>query len=155
MFKYYIALMSAFLLISDAASAQTFQLGTLSCQLTDTKNRIVMSRQVFDCTLSRAGGADEKYTGELRRAGVDLTLRADGAIVWNVLAATEDAQSRNSIAGTYVGAGAEVAVGVGFGARVLVGGGDEAISLSPVSISVMAGGGATLGVERFTLTKVE
>ena len=127
-------------------------MGQLACTLTDVKNRIVTSKEVLACTLTRPGGQTDRYTGEVRRVGVDLTVKSDMVILWSLLAATEDAASRNSIAGTYVGGGAEAAVGAGVGAKVLVGGGAEAFTLNPVSVSGVGGAGASLGVERLRLS---
>lgn len=133
------------------AESSALELGTLTCTASEVKNKVLVSTETFDCTFERVSGVSENYTGEIRRIGVDLTFKSDIVIVWMVTTATAHSDAPDSIAGTYVGGGAEVAVGAGVGARVLVGGGDDAFSLNPISVSAVGGAGASLGVERFEL----
>ncbi len=136
-----------------AAEAQSpIELGRLVCELTDSKNRILVSRQNFDCEFMKADGSTQNYTGEIRKAGIDLSVKEEFTIAWTVLMAKGNVDVPASIAGTYVGAGADAAVIGGIGLRVLVGGGDTQITLQPVSIAGVIGAGASLGIERFTLS---
>ena len=128
------------------------EIGRLVCELTDSKNRILVSKQSFDCEFTNADGSTQNYVGEIRKTGLDLSVKEEFTIVWSVVMAKGDMEEPASIAGTYVGAGGDAAVIGGVGLRVLVGGGDNQISLKPTSIAGVIGAGASLGIERFTLS---
>ena len=139
-------------LSAGAAMAQSgVEIGTLTCKVTDVTNLVVYTSQSFDCTFAGKGGATESYTGEIDKIGVDLSIKNDFTIIWAVLAPTDVAGAEKSLAGTYVGAGADVAIAKGVGAQVLVGGGGNSFTLQPVSVSGVDGIGASLGVESFKL----
>ena len=57
-----------------------------------------------------------------------------------------------ALAGSYGGATASAAAGVGVGANVLVGGSGNTISLQPISIEGMTGLNIAAGVAALTLT---
>ena len=138
--------------VSGAAlAAEGVEVGVLTCKVTDVDNLIVYTEQDFDCTFDPKDGADQFYTGQISKVGVDLSIKNDFTVVWGVLAATQDAYSPNVLAGTYVGAGADVALGAGIGAKALVGGGADAFTLQPVSVSGVEGVGASIGIEKFEL----
>ena len=138
---------------ADAASDSGVKVGTLTCRVQDVTNVIVYTEQEFDCTFDPAGdAAAEHYTGEIDKIGINLSVMEDFTIVWSVLAPTDDIYEPDALEGTYVGAGANVAIGGGVGAQVLVGGGDNSFSLQPVSVAGVQGLGASLGVESFELS---
>jgi hypothetical protein len=56
--------------------------------------------------------------------------------------------------GRFVGASGDVAVGVGVGANVLVGGTRRSVSLQPLSVEGRVGVNLALGVAAMTLTPV-
>jgi uncharacterized protein DUF992 len=56
--------------------------------------------------------------------------------------------------GRFVGASGDVAVGVGVGANVLVGGTRRSVSLQPLSVEGQVGVNLALGVAAMTLTPV-
>jgi hypothetical protein len=66
-------------------------------------------------------------------------------MVWGVLASTKGVK-RGALAGTYVGASADLTLGLGVGANVLVGGTNRSIMLQPLSVSGQAGLNLALGV---------
>lgn len=131
-------------------SQSPVDIGSLSCASSDVKNRIVSTTMEFDCTFTRTGGREEKYVGKIRRVGVDLSAKDDVKIIWTV-AVAGDATAPESLAGKYVGVAADVSAGVGGGARILVGGGDNSVSLSPTSFVGVEGTGFSIGLEEFTL----
>ncbi len=126
------------------------KIGVLTCSVTEVTNVIVYTNQQFDCTFEPAEGADESYTGEISKIGLDLSIKEDFTIVWGVFAPTEQPYEPGALEGTYAGASADVAIGEGVGAKVLVGGGNS-ISLQPVSVTGVEGIGASLGIETFEL----
>nr|WP_166645203.1 DUF992 domain-containing protein [Dongia mobilis] len=58
---------------------------------------------------------------------------------------------QGALAGTYGGAGADVAAGLGLGANALFGGSGDQIALQPVSVNGNLGVGVAAGVARVTL----
>jgi len=56
--------------------------------------------------------------------------------------------------GRFVGASGDVAVGVGVGANVLVGGTRRSVSLQPLSVEGQVGVNLALGIAAMTLTPV-
>lgn len=130
------------------------EIGRLVCMLGKSTNLVLISKQELDCSFDRLGGAKEPYVARIQRIGVDLSIKKDAVIVWTVVLLA-DAEEPVSIDGTYVGASADAALGVGAGRRVLVGKGENAVSLKPLSITGVQGGGASLGIEQFVLTAKE
>ncbi|MBY8977429.1 DUF992 domain-containing protein [Rhodobacteraceae bacterium NNCM2] len=128
------------------------EIGKLTCKVEDVSNVVVYTKETFDCTFERADGTTEKYDGVIKSYGVNLSIKEDFTIVWGVIAPTDVAKAPESLAGTYSGVGADVALAVGVGAKVLVGKGENSFTLQPVSVAGVTGGGASLGVEQFVLT---
>jgi hypothetical protein len=126
-------------------------LGLLTCKLQDVHNDIVYTSEKFGCEFKPHAGQAQSYTGEIKAIGVDLSVTKDMTLVWGVFAPTADAGSPEALKGHYVGASADVAAGAGAGANVLVGGGDESITLQPISASGIVGAGASVDIEEFEL----
>lgn len=128
------------------------EIGTLTCEVQNVTNVVVYTEQDFACIFEHAGSdRTEAYAGEISKIGIDLSIKEDFTIVWAVLAPTDDAYAPKALRGTYAGASADVAAGVGVGAKVLVGGGDNSFTLQPVSVTGVKGAGASLGLEKFEL----
>jgi len=83
--------------------------------------------------------------------GVDLSYTRDQQLVWLVFAPSSDVAA-GALGGDYVGASVDAAVGLGVGAKVLVGGDADAFTLQPVAASGSRGVGAAVGLERFRLS---
>ncbi|MGF1501351.1 MAG: DUF992 domain-containing protein [Paracoccaceae bacterium] len=151
-----LSLISALVAADAVAQDEKFrvELGVLTCRLTDRTNLVIVSETEFACIFDHADDRpDERFDGVIDKIGVDLTFKDDETLVWGVLAPSIDAQV-SSMEGVYAGIGADVAVGVGIGANLLVGGLDKSFALQPVSLSGSEGVGATLAVESFKLDYV-
>lgn len=147
-----VAALLAGLAASPALAKSGVKIGTLTCKVQHVTNVVVYTHQDFACKFEPAGSEKpEVYTGEISKIGVDLSIKEDFTIVWAVVAPTENAYAPHALAGTYVGASADAALGVGGGANVLVGGGNDSFTLQPVSVSGVEGAGASIGIEKFTL----
>ncbi len=72
-------------------------------------------------------------------------------MVWGVFAPTDDVATPGALAGTYAGLGAQAALGVGFGGRILVGGLESSIALQPFSIEGVAGLNIAAGIASLRL----
>ena len=109
------------------------QLGTLTCQLAAVDNMLVYARERFACLFD---GEDRqgRYAGRLTKVGANLQLKREQTLRWLVFAPARHDRP-GSLQGGYVGASGEAAVGVGAGAKLLVGGSEDAITLQPLSLS--------------------
>lgn len=120
--------------------------GVLSCKLAPTVGLIVGSRQKIGCRFTPdGGGRSEAYAGAITRVGLDLGVTAGGAMAWAVLTSAH-VSPRGGLAGRYVGASGDIALGVGAGANVMIGGSNKAVALQPVSIEGQVGVNIALGV---------
>jgi hypothetical protein len=140
-------------LIAGPALAQDagIKVGTLTCKATEITNAIVFTDVDFACIYEGANGNTEPYEGEIDKIGVDLSIKNDVTMVWAVVAPTETEYLPGQLAGNYVGASADASLGLGAGARVLVGGGENGFTLQPVSVDGIEGVGVSLGIESFEL----
>lgn len=145
------SIFAASMVAGSAFSQSGAELGTLTCKVEGVSNIVVYTKQTFDCSFKRSNGEIEAYDGVIKSYGVDLSIKQDFTLVWGVLAPTDTANMPDSIAGTYSGVGADIALAVGVGAKVLVGGGENSFTLQPVSVAGVTGGGASLGVQQFVL----
>jgi hypothetical protein len=95
-------------------------------------------------------GYTEFYTGTITRFGADIGFLSSAVMIWAVLAPTTNL-GQGALAGTYAGATASAAVGVGAGANVLIGGFNHSIALQPISIEGQNGLNVAAGVAALTL----
>ena len=132
-------------------SGSGFEIGTLTCKIVDVTNLIIYTNEKFSCNFKGTDDLVESYTGEIDSIGVNLSIKKDFTLIWGVIAPTNDKYQAHSLRGSYVGASADVALGAGAGAKVLVGGGSNSFTLQPLSIAGVIGVGASVGIERFKL----
>jgi hypothetical protein len=123
------------LALATAASAQgRAKIGTLTCNLAPTVGFIVGSKQRLSCTYTPDGPwPPELYYGSFTTVGLDIGFTSGGRLVWAVFAPTKG-YAHGALAGTYVGASADVTIGVGLGANALVGGSHRSFALQPLSV---------------------
>jgi hypothetical protein len=127
------------------------KVGTLTCQTSASIGLIVGSHQRLRCRFAPDGGGPvEYYTGHVNRLGLDIGVRAAGIMAWAVLAPTAGLH-HGALAGKYVGASGDISLGVGVGAKVLVGGSHRSYALQPLSVEAQAGVNLALGVAGLTL----
>jgi hypothetical protein len=138
---------AAALLSLSAAEAKEagVKLGVLKCDVEAGTSFIFGSARDVDCVYSPSGdGPAEKYAGTIEKFGIDIGYIDKATMVWAVLAPTEDVEA-GALTGSYAGATADVAVGAGLGANVLVGGGNS-VTLQPVSINGAEGVNLAVGL---------
>jgi hypothetical protein len=146
--------LSAVLTTSAFAQSGGTKVGVLTCQTSASLGLIIGSRQSISCSFAPdGGGPPERYAGHINRLGLDLGVRAGGVLVWGVVAPT-NGYHRGALAGNYAGVSADASLGLGAGAKVLVGGSHRSISLQPLSVSGQAGINLALGVAGLTLRSV-
>ena len=100
--------------------------------------------------VENATGQQYTYRGTIRRVGVDIGVTRGGRLFWAVFARNSQI-GRGTLRGSYVGASGNVAVGVGLGAKVLIGGSRRTITLQPLSIEGQVGLNLALGVTNLVL----
>jgi hypothetical protein len=134
-----------------AQPANGTKVGVLACKTSASLGLIVGSHQKLACRFTPdVGGPPERYFGHINRLGLDLGVRAGGAMVWAVVAPTSG-YHHGALAGKYVGASGSVSLGLGAGAHVLVGGSHRSFALLPFSVEGQAGVNLALGVAGLTL----
>ena len=142
---------TAFAATAPAQAQEHRRVGALTCRLAPSVGLIIGSRQRMDCRFTPSqGGRQERYFGSVTRFGLDLGITAGGVMTWAVLARTNRI-GRGALAGNFVGASGDIALGVGVGANVLVGGSRRTVMLQPLSVSGQVGINLAVGVAGLTL----
>jgi len=136
--------------LAGQASADGVKIGTLSCHEASGFGFIFGSSRAVRCVYQGSGGHVERYTGNISKFGVDIGYQGSAVILWDVIA-PHTGMRAGALAGSYGGATASAAVGVGAGANVLIGGFDRSFSLQPVSIQGNTGLNVAAGIGGLTL----
>lgn len=137
------------------SQAQTTKLkaGTLLCKSNGGVGLIVGSKESLNCTYSPLdGGKTTKYRGTITRIGLDLGIKGQSEIIWSVLGSTTSLRS-DTLSGNYAGIAADVALGVGGGAQILLGGTDKSIILQPLSLKGQTGLNVAAGIAGLVLRR--
>jgi hypothetical protein len=132
---------------APASAQSSVEVGTLSCRLAPSVGLLVGSRQRMTCVFTLANtGRRETYSGAITRLGLDVGITAGGRLVWAVRSKTNVPIGQRTLAGTYVGASGEIALGLGVGANALIGGTNRTIALQPLSVEGSVGVSLAVGV---------
>jgi hypothetical protein len=138
-------------LASGAAQAQPVRVGGLTCSTGPRVGLVLGSRQDMRCIFRASGtGQQYAYRGTIRRIGLDVGVTRGGTLFWAVFARNSQI-GRGTLRGNYVGASGNVAIGLGLGAKVLIGGSRRTITLQPLSVEGQIGINLALGVANLTL----
>lgn len=152
-----IALGAAAYAAGDAANDESgrIEIGYLECDLRAEDGNIIVSDQLFTCRFDPAesGYSDEAYTAEISKFGLDLSKTDEETLAWAVFAPAEKYEN-GVLEGEYAGVSADASLGVGVGAKALVGGLEDSIALQPISLTTQEGVGVAVGIENMTLTHV-
>jgi len=128
--------------------------GVITCEYIEgTKvNLLIHSSASFNCVFEH-GGVKDYYDGEAGIGlGLDIQWTATSKMAYSVMASTDmDTDWSTALNGTYTGGKASAAFGVGLGAAVLIGGGNDAVGLVPLAIEGSTGFGATAGIGYLSL----
>jgi hypothetical protein len=146
-----LALGSAFAV--PPAEAAYVKAGVLTCDVGPGIGLLITSTKQLSCSFAPNAGAAERYTGTIRKFGVDIGVTGRGVIVWVVLASVEGTPPKGALAGTYGGASAEATLAIGVGANVLVGGSNQAFALQPLSVQGQIGLNFAVGITNLTLER--
>lgn len=124
--------------------------GTLRCDVAAGTSFVFGSTREVTCVFTPTSGRAERYSGEIKRYGIDVGFVSSAVMLWGVVASSGDV-APGALAGTYAGVAAGASVGVGAGANILVGGGNRNITLQPLSVEGNTGLNLALGVGELTL----
>ena len=127
--------------------------GTLSCNVAGGVGFVFGSSKDLSCLFTRTDGKAERYTGSIKRFGVDIGFTKEAQMVWLVFAPGNIAPG--ALSGSYGGATASGTVGVGVGANVLLGGSNKQITLQPVSVEGSVGLNVAAGIGAVDLNYVK
>jgi hypothetical protein len=116
------------------------RIGYLQCNVGGGVGYLIGSAKEVDCVFTSTIGSEplDRYTGALRKMGVDLGFTTKGSMIWAVFAPTAG-YHRGSLGGLYQGITAEATVGAGVGANILVGGTSGSIHLQTISVTGQLG----------------
>ena len=128
----------------------TVRAGYLTCHVSSGWGIIFGSSRDMHCSYAMQPGYTEYYTGSITKFGADIGYLSSAVMIWAVLAPTTNL-GQGALAGSYGGATASAAVGVGAGANVLIGGFNHSIALQPVSIEGQNGLNVAAGVAALSL----
>ncbi len=123
--------------------------GVLHCYASPKVGAIIGSFQTARCVFTSYNGHRERYAAHFERLGLDVGVTNRSETVWEVWAPT--GLRHRALAGDYIGASADVTVGLGGGANVLLGGSNGTISLQPVSLKAETGLAIAAGAGRLQL----
>jgi uncharacterized protein DUF992 len=137
---------AAVLTAQPVVAASKVKLGLLTCTGGDGVGLIVGSKKYYECHYAPAdGGPSDTYDGSVIKIGLDIGITGKTTMVWTVLA-VEAPHRQHVLAGTYVGVSADASLGLGAGAKVLVGGSNKSITLQPLSVQGQNGVNLAVGV---------
>jgi hypothetical protein len=116
------------------------RIGYLDCSIGGGVGYVLGSAKEADCVFKSTMGSEplDRYTGVVRKMGVDLGFTTRSRLIWAVFAPTAG-YHHGSLGGLYQGATAEATVGAGIGANILVGGTSGSIHLQTVSVTGQLG----------------
>jgi len=115
-------------------------------------NLLIHSSASFNCVFEH-GGVKDYYNGEAGIGlGLDLQWTDQSTMAYSVMSSTgENVDWGVALNGTYTGGKASAAFGVGLGAAVLIGGGNDSVGLVPLAIEGGTGLGAAAGLGYLSL----
>ena len=134
-----------------AQQAGGTKVGVLTCKTSASLGLIIGSHQKLRCSFSPDSGPPENYVGHVNRLGLDLGVKAGGAMAWGVFAPASGLH-HGALAGKYVGGSGSASLGVGVGANALIGGSHRSIALQPLSVEGQVGVNLALGVAGLSLS---
>ena len=126
------------------------QAGTLTCRLNPSIGFVIFGHQSMECKFTPVSGPVQSYDGAINTVGIDLGVAGPGGLAWTVFGPATGVLA-GALAGEYVGASADVSLGLGAGANVLIGGSGRSITLQPLSLEGSVGINVVGGLSQLKL----
>ena len=143
-------LIAAVLLVAPAKAQGQAEIGTLTCTGGAGVGLILGSQKTYRCSFQAANGSpSESYRATITKIGIDIGITGQAVMVWTVFA-SGDVRAR-MLRGNYTGAAADASLGLGGGAKVLVGGSSNSVILQPVSVQGQTGVNLAVGVASLSI----
>jgi hypothetical protein len=140
----------SFSFIPSATAREPFRVGTLTCDTSARVGLVLGSRQELRCVFLATNGRRYIYRGFIRRLGLDIGITRGGTLLWRVFARNSGI-GEGTIRGSYVGASGNIALGLGLGAKLLIGGSRRSMILQPLSVEGLIGINLAAGVANLVL----
>ncbi|MBY5705723.1 DUF992 domain-containing protein [Rhizobium leguminosarum] len=138
---------------TTASAAEHISVGKLDCDVSAGMGVIIGSEREVNCSFTpTADGNLENYSGKITEFGLDIGTISEAKLEWLVYAPAS--RQQDALSGTYAGVSADAAVGLGLGAKILVGGQQGTVSLQPVSIEGDVGFNVAVGISALSLRPV-
>jgi hypothetical protein len=139
-------------LVSSPANAQHRErVGTLECKVAPNVSFVIGSHRTAGCSFYPINSRRaHRYRADIGRVGLDLNISAGGVLVWAVHAHNERLYP-GDLRGEYTGASGNIALGLGVGGNVLLGGSRNTVALQPLSGEGNVGVGLSVGVGQIVL----
>jgi hypothetical protein len=138
----------------DAVAKSGVKVGVLNCTVDGGIGLILGSSKHMKCIFAPAGnGPEEFYSGKVVKVGLDIGVTEKSYITWLVFAPGK--LKAGALAGSYVGATADAAIGVGLGANVLIGGFEKSVALQPLSVEGEVGLNVAVGIGEVELAAAD
>jgi hypothetical protein len=129
-----------------SATAQTrLQAGILQCRAAPAASFIVGSVHELGCIFRSDHGRRYRYSGVVRRVGLDIGFTEQLGLAWAVFAPTHRI-GPDDLSGNYGGVTAAGALGIGGNASALVGGSNNELTLQPLSFEGQTGLNVAIGI---------
>jgi len=149
-----IAGLSPFDARAQAPGQNWTQSGMLSCKLNPSIGFVIFGHQSMECRFDPSRpGTPQIYEGAINTVGIDIGVIGAGGMAWAVLAPTYGVPA-GTLAGEYVGASGDIALGAGVGANLLFGGSQRSFALQPLSVEGSVALDVTLGLSALQLRYV-
>ena len=128
------------------------KIGTLKCNEASGWGFVFGSSHNLKCMFNgfTKGEKPIRYTGVIKKYGVDIGYQGNAVLLWAV-AATDEKFAPGDLAGTYGGVTAEAAWAGGLGTNILLGGSKKGFALQPLSVEGIAGVNVAAGVAEVEL----
>jgi hypothetical protein len=150
------SLACAALLFPLSAGAAQLEVGKLDCDISAGVGMILESKQTVSCTFTPSPshpGPTQTYKGSIDEFGLAIGDVKAGRMIW--LVSSVNGQPLSGLQGTYRGVEADASLGLGGGAKVLVGGSQDSVSLQPLSLEGEEGVNVAIGVASLKLSAVD
>ncbi len=126
------------------------KLGGMTCYhiAGTSKNLLIHSSVQVRCVFQGNGGAEQWYIGETGiTLGIDLKFKGNETLHYAVISSTANFVPEGAfLSGKYRGGEASAAFGIGVGAQVLLGGGNDAMALQPAVETSTGSAGVSAGI---------
>jgi hypothetical protein len=142
-----VAVAASVIMAASAVKAEpSIRAGQLVCTGGVGFGLLVISSKGFDCKFTPADGRrPHYYRARVTNLGVDIGITGPTVLMWTVLAST-NTLAPGHLAGQYLGAGAEASLGIGAGAKLLIGGFKDSVALQPLSVQGQTGVNIAYGI---------